>query len=113
VRGIFATSIVHLKQALEPGELDSLVDSTFAEQPFVRRPRERLPEVVAVTGSNFAEVRITAAAVPAGVAHGQSVVCFSALDNLIKGGAGQAVQNMNLMLGLPETTALTDPGGYP
>jgi N-acetyl-gamma-glutamyl-phosphate reductase len=113
VRGIFATSFVHLQQPIEPGVLDSLVDKTFAEQPFVRRPRERLPEVVAVTGSNFAEVRISAAPCAPGESKSQSVVCFSALDNLMKGGAGQAVQNMNLMLGLAETTALTDPGGYP
>ena len=43
----------------------------------------------------------------------RTVTCFAALDNLIKGGAGQAIQNMNLMLGLPETTALEDVGGYP
>jgi N-acetyl-gamma-glutamyl-phosphate reductase len=37
----------------------------------------------------------------------------SAADNLIKGGAGQAIQNLNLMLGLPETMSLEDPGGWP
>jgi N-acetyl-gamma-glutamyl-phosphate reductase len=37
----------------------------------------------------------------------------SATDNLIKGGAGQAIQNMNLMLGLPETASLEDPGPWP
>jgi N-acetyl-gamma-glutamyl-phosphate reductase len=41
------------------------------------------------------------------------VTCFCALDNLIKGGAGQAIQNMNLMLGLDERTTLEDPGSYP
>jgi N-acetyl-gamma-glutamyl-phosphate reductase len=39
--------------------------------------------------------------------------CFSVTDNLIKGGAGQAIQSMNLMLGLDERTSLEDPGGYP
>jgi N-acetyl-gamma-glutamyl-phosphate reductase len=40
-------------------------------------------------------------------------VCFSASDNLIKGGAGQAIQNMNLVLGLDERLSLQDPGGWP
>jgi N-acetyl-gamma-glutamyl-phosphate reductase len=40
-------------------------------------------------------------------------VCFAAIDNLIKGGAGQAIQSMNLMLGLDERESLEDPGGYP
>ena len=41
------------------------------------------------------------------------MTAFAALDNLIKGGAGQAIQNMNLMLGFDERLTLTDPGGYP
>ena len=41
------------------------------------------------------------------------VACFSATDNLIKGGAGQAIQSMNIMLGVPEKTTLEDPGGWP
>jgi N-acetyl-gamma-glutamyl-phosphate/LysW-gamma-L-alpha-aminoadipyl-6-phosphate reductase len=40
-------------------------------------------------------------------------VCFAAVDNLIKGGAGQAIQNMNLVLGLDEKLSLQDPGGWP
>jgi len=41
------------------------------------------------------------------------VACFSALDNLVKGGAGQAILSMNLMLGFEERTSLEDVGGYP
>ena len=41
------------------------------------------------------------------------VACFAATDNLIKGGAGQAIQSMNLMLGLDERLTLDDPGGWP
>ena len=83
---------------------------TYAPEPFVRTPRHRLPEVVAVAGSNYAEVGVVAAPEQGDT---RLVTAFAALDNLVKGGAGQAVQNMNLMLGLPETTALEDPGGYP
>jgi N-acetyl-gamma-glutamyl-phosphate/LysW-gamma-L-alpha-aminoadipyl-6-phosphate reductase len=41
------------------------------------------------------------------------VACFAVTDNLIKGGAGQAIQNMNLMLGVAETASLEDPGPWP
>jgi N-acetyl-gamma-glutamyl-phosphate reductase len=41
------------------------------------------------------------------------VACFSVSDNLIKGGAGQAIQSMNLMLGLDERASLEDPGAWP
>jgi N-acetyl-gamma-glutamyl-phosphate reductase len=63
-----------------------------------------------VAGSNYAEVGAVAGAVHEGT---RLVTLFSALDNLVKGGAGQAIQNMNLLLGLDERTALEDPGGYP
>jgi N-acetyl-gamma-glutamyl-phosphate/LysW-gamma-L-alpha-aminoadipyl-6-phosphate reductase len=81
-----------------------------AGEPFVRRPTTRLPEVAAVSGSNYAEVGFTVGE----PAHGRrTVVCFAAVDNLIKGGAGQAIQNMNLVLGLDEKLSLQDPGGWP
>jgi N-acetyl-gamma-glutamyl-phosphate reductase len=76
----------------------------------VRVPQNRLPEVAAVNGSNYAEVGVVVGPEEGGT---RLVTAFAALDNLVKGGAGQAIQNMNLMLGLPETTALRDPGGYP
>ncbi len=76
----------------------------------MRVPAKRLPEVVAVKGTNYAEV----GAVTGDVEGGRRVVtCFAATDNLIKGGAGQAIQSMNLMLGLDERLTLEDPGGWP
>jgi [amino group carrier protein]-6-phospho-L-2-aminoadipate/5-phospho-L-glutamate reductase len=109
-RGIFATSFVRVKADL--GEQD--VRAAFAKfcdgEPFVRMPRARLPEVVAVSGSNFAEVGFFSGPVESGE---RVVTCFSALDNLVKGGAGQAIENMNLMLGLDERATLEDPGAYP
>ena len=73
-------------------------------------PRGRLPEVAAVAGSNYAEVGVQVGEPEGGR---RTVACFAALDNLIKGGAGQGIQNMNLMLDLPETLSLEDPGGWP
>ena len=76
----------------------------------VRVPARRLPEVVAVSGTNYAEVGIQVG----GASGGKRVIaCFTATDNLIKGGAGQAIQSMNLMLGLDERLTLEDPGGWP
>jgi N-acetyl-gamma-glutamyl-phosphate reductase len=109
-RGIFATAFFRVPASVSPEKLVEIASSAYAREPFVRYPKNRLPEVVAVAGSNYAEVGVVA-----GQEQGDTrlVTAFAALDNLVKGGAGQAIQNMNLMLGLPETTALEDPGGYP
>jgi N-acetyl-gamma-glutamyl-phosphate/LysW-gamma-L-alpha-aminoadipyl-6-phosphate reductase len=109
-RGIFVTAFFHVPASIEPSVLVDLPLQTYAKEPFVRVPRHRLPEVVAVAGSNYAEV----GAVTGPVRDDQRLVTvFAALDNLVRGGAGQAIWNMNLMLGLGETTTLEDPGAYP
>lgn len=109
-RGIFATSFVRVPAAISAEELESLYRARYEREPLVRVPRGRLPEVVAVSGSPRAEVGLTV-----GPVQGETrlVTVFSALDNLIKGGAGQAVQNLNLMLGVEETTTLEDWGQFP
>ena len=109
-RGIFATSFVRVPATVSEAELQELYRKRYAAEPFVRMPAGRLPEVVAVSGSPFAEVGLAL-----GPSEGRERVLtvFSALDNLIKGGAGQAVQNLNLMLGVDETTALADFGPFP
>ncbi len=90
--------------------LKKLLRDQYGPEPFVRVPRKRLPEVVAVAGSNHAEVALLAGPVDG---ERRLVTCFSVSDNLIKGGAGQAIQNMNLILGLDERLSLEDPGPYP
>jgi N-acetyl-gamma-glutamyl-phosphate reductase len=109
-RGILATAFVELPEAWTQARLDALYRDAYAGEPFVRVPKRRLPEVAAVAGSNFAEV-----GVHVGPAHRgrRTATCFGALDNLVKGGAGQAIQNMNLVLGLEETASLGDPGPWP
>jgi N-acetyl-gamma-glutamyl-phosphate reductase len=109
-RGIFATAFFHVSADVPQDELLGLQRAAYEKEPFVRVPRGRLPEVVAVSGSNYAEVGVVVGPKRDGK---QLVTAFAALDNLVKGGAGQAIQNMNLMLGLPETLALEDLGGYP
>lgn len=110
-RGIFVTVYLELPaDAVDAPRLAALYDETYAHEPFVRRPTTRLPEVAAVAGSNYAEVGFAVGEVVSGK---RTVVCFSAADNLIKGGAGQAIQNMNLVLGIDERLSLEDPGGWP
>lgn len=111
-RGIFATCFAHIDAKTTPEQVRALYNETYEGEPFVRVPQKRLPEVAAVSGTNYCEVGVQ---VGTDVAeHGKRVVaCFSVTDNLIKGGAGQAIQSMNLMLGLDERTTLEDPGGWP
>jgi N-acetyl-gamma-glutamyl-phosphate reductase len=109
-RGIFATCFLELPASVDGGKLAALFDEQYAREPFVRRPAKRLPEVVAVAGSNHAEVGF---AVGPAMGDRRTVTCFAALDNLIKGGAGQAIQNMNLVLGCDERASLEDVGNWP
>jgi LysW-gamma-L-alpha-aminoadipyl-6-phosphate/LysW-L-glutamyl-5-phosphate reductase len=109
-RGILVTSFVELPADADEAAIIKLYADAYGGEPFVRFVRDRLPEVAAVAGSNYAEVGFTLGA-PAAASRTLAIV--SAADNLIKGGAGQAIQNMNLMLGLPETASLEDPGPWP
>lgn len=109
-RGLFVTSFVHLDPAIEPRAITDAFDEAYAGEPFIRVPKKRLPEVAAVAGSNYVEVGCVVGEIVGGK---RIVTCISALDNLIKGGAGQGIQNMNLMLGLDERETLKDPGGWP
>jgi LysW-gamma-L-alpha-aminoadipyl-6-phosphate/LysW-L-glutamyl-5-phosphate reductase len=109
-RGILATSFLELPEEWTPERLQALYREAFAGEPFVRVPARRLPEVAAVSGSNYAEVGVAVGPARAGR---RTVTAFGALDNLVKGGAGQAIENMNLMLGLDERASLADPGPWP
>ena len=109
-RGIFATCFLELPPEIDGARLALLFQEQFAREPFVRRPQKRLPEVVAVAGSNYAEVGFAVGPVSGGK---RTVTLFAAIDNLIKGGAGQAIQNMNLVLGVDERASLEDVGNWP
>ena len=112
-RGIFATCFAHVDGSVTKERIAAAYADTFAGEPFVRIPKNRLPEVAAVSGSNYVEVgyQVSDEVDPR---TGRRVVCaFSVTDNLIKGGAGQAIQSMNLLLGLDERLTLEDPGAWP
>lgn len=111
-RGIFATMFTHVDASITKAQIADAYAQLYAHEPFVRVPKKRLPEVAAVSGSNFVEVgfELSGDVDPSGL---RTLTAFSVTDNLIKGGAGQAIQSMNLMLGLDERLTLEDPGGWP
>ncbi len=104
VRGIFATLQLALPANLDAAALRDRTTQAFENCPFVRLV-EGSPRIAAVAGSNFADVSVAT--------DGRDAAIMVALDNLGKGMAGQAVQSMNLALGLPETTGLWQAGRYP
>lgn len=109
-RGIFATSFFSVDADVSETRLRDLLSSAYANERFVRVPEARLPEVVAVATSNIAEVGVVCGEAQGGR---REVIAFGALDNLVKGGAGQAVQNLNLMFGWDEALTLAGAGSYP
>jgi N-acetyl-gamma-glutamyl-phosphate reductase len=109
-RGIFATCFLELPAEYDSQKLAAMFDEIYAREVFVRRPKGRLPEVVAVHGSNWCEVGFAVGPATGGK---RTVTVFGATDNLIKGGAGQAIQNMNLVLGCDERASLEDTGNWP
>ncbi len=98
IRGIHATLYGRLNRELD---LQALFEQRYANEPFVDvMPAGSLPETRTVRGANHCRIAVHR---PQG---GDTVVVLSVIDNLVKGAAGQAVQNMNIMSGLPEDTAL-------
>jgi N-acetyl-gamma-glutamyl-phosphate reductase len=103
-RGIFSSIYVETKDALTEEQLRSVFADYYRESFFVRLVKGS-PDINWVKTTNFCDLGFAT--------RGQQVVIFSALDNLVKGAAGQAVQNMNLMFGLDEKTGLMLVGTNP
>ena len=103
-RGIFSSIYVEAKQSLTEEQLHSLFAEFYRDSFFVRLVQGS-PDINWVKTTNFCDLGFAV--------RGQQVVIFSAIDNLVKGAAGQAVQNMNLMFGLDETTGLMLVGTNP
>jgi N-acetyl-gamma-glutamyl-phosphate reductase len=106
-RGILSTIYVRGLKA-KPDDLQALLAKAYAGEPFVHvLPFGKLPQSRHVRGSNMTFIGVTADRVP-----GRAII-VSTLDNLTKGASGQAVQNMNLMLGFPETAGLEQVALFP
>lgn len=105
IRGIHATLYAMLTREVD---LQQLYTSRYVSEPFVDvLPAGSHPETRSVRGANFCRMAVHRPS------NGERVVILSVIDNLVKGAAGQAVQNMNLMLGFAEETALRHPGLLP
>lgn len=96
-RGILSTVYCQPKQQLSNDELSQLYRDFYAGEPFVQIRRDA-PAVKDVTGTNYCHIYPTSVK--------GRIVSFSAIDNLVKGASGQAVQNMNIIFGLEETIGL-------
>jgi N-acetyl-gamma-glutamyl-phosphate reductase len=102
-RGILSTVYVRLAARREASQIAALFRDFYAQAPLVRPYDDgSLPEIQAVAHTNYTDLGF--ALDPA--AGGRRLVVVSALDNLGKGAAGQAIQNMNLMCGYAQETAL-------
>lgn len=100
-RGILSTIYASLNQEMTRATVHDLLTAAYANEPFVRvRPLGTYPAVQWVRGSNFCDIGVQIDK------RTGRVVLVSVIDNLVKGAAGQAMQNMNLMLGFPEEEGL-------
>lgn len=99
-RGILATVYLRLRQRLTTPEAEGLLREAYAREPFVRVLTGALPQTKATYGSNYCDVAVRIDP------EGGWLIAMAAIDNLVKGAAGQAVQNMNIMCGLPEDAGL-------
>ncbi|HEY5900242.1 MAG TPA: N-acetyl-gamma-glutamyl-phosphate reductase [Burkholderiales bacterium] len=109
IRGIHATLYARVTREVD---FQALYEERYAKEPFVDvLPPGSHPDTRSVRAANMC--RIALHRPPEGSGKGQTLVVLSVIDNLVKGAAGQAIQNMNLMLGLPEATALAQPPVVP
>lgn len=106
-RGILVTAYLSVAGSVTTEEATSILREAYAGEPFVRVLADVLPQTKATSGSNFCDVAVRVDA------HSGTLIAMAALDNLVKGASGQAVQNMNVMMGLPEDLGLWTPGLYP
>jgi N-acetyl-gamma-glutamyl-phosphate reductase len=103
-RGIFASAYIETKREMAEAEVRSLFADFYRDAFFVRLV-EGSPDINWVKTTNFCDIGFAA--------RGRQLVVFTAIDNLVKGAAGQAVQNMNLMFGLDEKSGLVFTGSNP
>ena len=107
-RGILITAYANLKRTVTYEEVRAVYDAAYGDEQFVRvLKKDAVPETRWVKGSNYVDVNFK---IDERTGH---VIMMGAMDNLVKGAAGQAVQNMNLMFGLPETTGLMQAPMFP
>jgi N-acetyl-gamma-glutamyl-phosphate reductase len=107
-RGILSTIYVRGRSGKTPEDLHAILSEAYAKEPFIHvLPLGKTPQTRHVRGSNMTFIGVAKDRIP-----GRAIV-IAALDNLVKGASGQAVQNMNLMLGFPETLGIDQIAIFP
>ncbi|HEX6726159.1 MAG TPA: N-acetyl-gamma-glutamyl-phosphate reductase, partial [Nitrospira sp.] len=106
-RGILSTAYCKLTQAMPLSDLRDLYREFYTGERFIRLYEDLVPNPRYIKGTNYCDIGVYLDA------RAGRVVTVAAVDNLVKGAAGQAIQAMNLMLGIPEDTGLTAAGSYP
>ena len=101
-RGILTTAHILLDEPIGQEEVEALYNKAYRDEHFVRLQN---PTLAAVRGSNFCDIGVES--------EGLRVVAVSAIDNLVKGASGQAIQNMNIMCGFDEKDGLGNAGLFP
>ncbi|MGQ0569879.1 MAG: N-acetyl-gamma-glutamyl-phosphate reductase [Armatimonadota bacterium] len=106
-RGILATAYLRLTHSLTVAEADGILQEAYAREPFVRVLPGGLPQTKATYGSNYCDVAVRIDT------RARVLIAMAAIDNLVKGASGQAIQNMNIMCGFPERMGLEGAPLYP
>lgn len=106
VRGILTTAHVFVKKQLSEEEVEEIYRNFYQDKPFIRLIKG-IPMLSSVRCSNFCDIGFEIEK------ESDRIVVISAIDNLVKGASGQAIQNMNLMFGLDEKTGLWTPATAP
>lgn len=105
-RGILSTMYVKLRERISSDKLRSIYEKAYENETFVQLLESgKYPQTKAVQGTNNCHVALEL--------KGDTLVIMTAIDNLVKGASGQAIQNMNLMCGFPEEKALVATGLFP
>jgi N-acetyl-gamma-glutamyl-phosphate reductase len=100
-RGILTTIYARINQKLSREDIHDCISSFYSDCPFIRIfNEERPPDTLYVRGTNYCDIGFKLDQ------RNRRLILISAIDNLIKGASGQAVQNMNIMLGFDETSGL-------
>lgn len=102
-RGMLTTIYATPAGPLKPQDVSACYQAAYSRAPFIRLcPENRMPDTLHVRGSNYCDIGFKLDQ------RNNRLILVSALDNLVKGAAGQAVQNMNIMLGFDETAGLSN-----
>jgi N-acetyl-gamma-glutamyl-phosphate reductase len=100
-RGMLTTIYATPSRAIRPADITACYRAAYSQQPFIRvRPEKKAPDTLHVRGTNYCDIGFALDD------RNNRLILMSAIDNLVKGASGQAVQNMNIMLGLDERAGL-------